>query len=216
VRGYKISKWLLCLCFSILTFVFFAHAAIDEVRSHVQEPKGASLRLIPFESHLIMFPFKLNYPESWYVREEVIGSQPAVLFTKEPVMQVYDRFNTGVGIYFFQDYLVLDLLQQIKSGRVISAEDQARAIEESWTKEKRKLSDSLKADGFTVVKEGETVVSGKPAIFVEYKNDKLHAVAYKIKGGVHLVSITLESTPENFEELRPTLREVIASFEFTR
>jgi len=182
-----------------------------------QESRSSSSNFVTLQLKMIDFPFTLQYPGNWYVREEryVSGSSvqnPSLFISREPIKSPADQFKVGMSLIYYQNYFLSREPADTTLGK--TAKVVLRAVD--WDKEKIRIVDSVKSASKNVISESDIVITSQPAIKIESYTGKIHQISVYIKLNNNLITIILEAPSSEFGQYKETFEKMLESFMFTR
>ena len=199
---------LICLI-SLTTTIGFA----QDVRYEVQNPKGESMDIVPFNYKLFNFQFHIKYPAKWYASEEYYAGKTTLFLTREPVKSVSDIFKVGVSLAYELNFFLQQEPSNTKLGKMAKAAFRTRP----WNDVKKELLENMKKrPNIRSITSKDITISGQPTFQVDYESDIVKMATYYVKAGVHLLVITVEAPPSEFAEYEKTFKDMIDSFSFSK
>ncbi|MCX5678864.1 MAG: hypothetical protein NTY76_07135 [Candidatus Omnitrophica bacterium] len=203
-----------------ILFIFFAISIVsvncsncaDSASYAVQEPKGDTVNLVDFIPQKINFPFEIKYPAKWYVREELTGNMPALILSQEPIKNDTDKYKVGVSLLYNVGYFSS---RESSSSALGQTADLVVRIRD-WKESKKQFVEGLKEAGNTIISQSDIKVSGQPALRVEFESKAVRVTVIYVQVGVHLLMMTFESPPQEYNLYKDIFEKMINSLFFTR
>lgn len=177
-----------------------------------QDPKSDTMELTYFVPSLIKFPFEVKHPAAWYVREEVAGNMPCLFFTREPIKKEGDRYFVGASYLYNVGYFASKEPSDSALGQTARMVIRMR----DWEESKKQFTESLKKDGDAIISQSDTMVSGQPALRVDYESKNARVTTIYIKVGTHLLTMTFEAPPQEYNQYKDIFEKMLSSLFFTR
>jgi len=205
----RILSILTCLTVLITATISFS----QDVRYEVQDPKGETMNLVPFNYKLFNFQFDIKYPAKWYASEEYYAGKTTLFLTREPVKSVSDIFKVGVSLAYELNFFLHQEPSDTKLGKMAKAVFKTR----SWKDVKKELFENMKKrPNIRSITSKDITISGQPTFQVDYESDIVKMATYYVKAGVHLLVITAEAPPSEFAEYEKTFKDMVDSFSFSK
>jgi hypothetical protein len=181
-------------------------------RTANQDPKGTGMKLVTFQPKMLLLPFEVKYPESWYVREE-FGGVPSLFISREPILATADQYKVGITIYYHIDFFVP---QKEDPNSPLGQMAESVIKVRTWESTKESFLKGGSEQGQRIISKEDTTLSGQPAFRIEWQTDQVRTITYCVKAGNHLMLWTLEAPPNEFEEYSPVFKQMVEVFQFTR
>ncbi len=181
------------------------------VKYNVQDPKGSTMALVPFEHKLFNFQFNVKYPESWYASEEY-ATYPSLYLTKEPVRSVSDKYTLGASFTYLLNFFMTEEPKNTPLGKSAKSVLSVR----KWDTTKKEMAKNYKDQGMSILSQEDLDVSGWPAMRLDCSSSAVRLRVYFIKAGTHLLTITFEAPPQEFDKYDKLFQEMMASFVFSK
>lgn len=204
------TKIAVFLCITILMFCTVLYGETKPTFI-VHEPQGTTMEIVDFTPQLINYQSNIKYPAKWYVREETAGA-PSLFITREPLKETIDRYKVGASIYYRMSYFISQ--EPPNSEMRKTAKAVLKVID--WEKDKQRNIEFWKNEGQTVVAHSDISISSQPALRIEHEAKNYRAITIYIKAGIHLIVMTFEAPPQEFESYRDTFEEMIKAFSFKK
>lgn len=183
----------------------------ENTRFSVQEPKSNTMELVSFAPQMINFPFEIKYPAKWYVREEIAG-MPSLYLTREPIRSDTDRYLVGVSLLYSISYFS----QREPSDSTLGQAAELVVKIRDWNESKKQFIKGLEEAGNTVISQADITISGQPALKVHYESKNVRAMVLYIRVGVHLLVMTFEAPPQEYEQYKEVFDKIGNSFFIAR
>ncbi|MBI1953386.1 MAG: hypothetical protein HYS41_04600 [Candidatus Omnitrophica bacterium] len=220
MKSYWVSLRGTRYCFYVLLFIALlvngntAHAdqEIPEYRTANQDPKGTGMQLVTFQPEMLLLPFEVKYPESWYVREE-FGGVPSLFISREPILAETDQYKVGMTIYYHIDFFAP---QKEDPNSALGQMAESVVKIRTWEGTKEGILKTFSEPGKQILSQGDAALSGQAGFRVEWKNEQTHVITYYVKAGNHLMLWTLEAPPDEFEKYSSAFKQMVEEFKFTR
>lgn len=178
--------------------------------ANVQEPKGDTMEFVPFTAKIIDFPFNINYPAKWYVREEKFPNVLGLFISREPIRSRADQYTLGAGLYYMVNYLVSQAPPDSSLGKMAGAV----IVVKDWEESKKGLAEGIKQQGNNIISKSDTTISGNPALKMECESQSSRSIFIFIKVGNNMLSLTFEAPIQEFEQYRGVFESMISSLSF--
>jgi hypothetical protein len=201
---------LLLLCVTFFISLSPDAFGANEARYAVQEPKGSTMNLTVFVPKILDFPFRIKYPEKWYVREELAGNVPILYVTREPIRKSTDKYTVGMGLFYRIEYF-----KRAPDSRHDKMAEAAMRLGD-WTLSCQRYAEDLKSQGQTVVAQENTFIDERPTQRIVHESQELKALTFLVWKELNFIVITFEAPLQEFTEYERVFEDMANSLTFTR
>ena len=178
--------------------------------SYAQTDSNSLIHFVQLDSKNIDLPIGFGYPQGWHVKVDNTQT-PTVFVSREPVIKESDVFKVGVTAMYLKNYLMVDatvdaVIQELPTEKVIMIKE--------WDEVKNGFLNNMNAEGLRVNSSNDFSISGRKAFRMEVEGEKVKQIAVFVNDGAHMLLMTLEAPPGEYDTYKNVFDEMIKSLGF--